>query len=74
MENLLVVVSEIFGHSDITSFTADDRSEVSIAHKISFSLGGSTKMHELKKRSGIEKGVGHDRFPIHTMRNGGSCS
>ncbi len=70
MANLLEREREILGHSATTSLTAGDRRAVSILHKVNLSVGGSMNMHELKKRLGIEKGVGHDRFPIHTMKKG----
>ncbi len=72
--SLLVVVSEIRGQSDMTSFTAGERRAVSIAHKVSVCVGGSMKIQERKKRKGREKGVGQLRFPIHTMKKGNVLS
>jgi hypothetical protein len=47
-ENLLVVVSEIRGQSEITSLTAEERRAVSMLHKVNFSVGGLMKIQELK--------------------------
>ena len=71
-ENLLVVVRGTRGHSAMTSLISGDRRAVSIAQRVSFSFGGSMKRHDERTFCGIANGVGHDRFPIHAMKKGGT--
>ena len=71
-DNLLVVLRGSRGESAITSLISGDLSAVSIAHKVSLSLGGSIKRHDESNRWGREKGVGHDRRPIQAMKKGGA--
>jgi hypothetical protein len=65
-------MSETRGHSAITSLISGDLSAVSIAHRVSFSVGGSIKRHEARYRCGRENGVGHERFPIQAIKKGGA--
>lgn len=61
----------IRGQSAITSLISGDRRAVSIAQRVSLSFGGSIKRQEERTRCGSAKGVGHERRPIHAMKNGG---
>lgn len=63
-----VVASDTLGVSAITSFTAGERSAVSIAHSVSFSVGGSMKMQLERFSAESTKGAGQHRRPIHTTR------
>jgi hypothetical protein len=71
-DNRLVVLRGSRGESAIISLISGDLSAVSMAHKVSFSFGGSIKRHDERRRWGSEKGVGHDLRPIHAMKKGGS--
>ena len=54
----------------MTSFTAGERSAVSIVHRASFSVGGSRKRHDERCSGASENGVGQERRPTHTTKNG----
>lgn len=63
-----VVARDTLGVSAITSFTAGERNAVSIAHSVSFSVGGSMKRQLERLSAESMKGAGQQCRPIHTMR------
>ena len=63
-----VIASDTLGVSAMTSFAAGERSAVSIAHSVSFSVGGSMKRQLERLSAESTKGAGQQRRPIHTMR------